>query len=95
MKGVQNQVERFRSIAKRLVDEHSAEVFVWSALCSEKGTSDVYYSHLDDLNKELKEQAEQFIRNFKSVDDNVKSEIWSTCRKYIEQFARRNQPNYY
>lgn len=95
MKGTQNQLERFRSIAKRLVDEHSAEVFVRGACSSERGTDDVYYNHLDVLGKELNEQAEQFIGTYKAVGEDVKAEIWNTCRKYIEQFAKRNHPSYY
>jgi len=95
MKGTQNQLERFRNIAKRLVDEHSAEVFVRSALSSEHGTDDVYYSHLDVLGKELNEQAEQFIGTFRAVNDEVKTQIWDTCRKYMDQFVRRNQPSFY
>lgn len=95
MKGTQNQLERFRSIAKRLVDEHSAEVFVRSALSSENSADDVYYNHLDVLGKELNEQAEQFIGTYKAVNEDVKSEIWNTCRKYIDLFMRRNQPSFY
>lgn len=95
MKGTQNQLERFRSIAKRLVDEHSAEVFVRSAVSTEQGTDEVYYSHLDVLGKELNEQAQKFIGMYKAVNEDVKTEIWDTCRKYIDQFVRRNQPSYY
>lgn len=98
MKGSQNQLERFRTIAKKLVDDHSAEVFTRSAISSEGKPAladDVYYSHLDVLGRELNEQAEQFIGNFKAVSDEVKTEIWNTCRKYLDQFARRNQPSYY
>jgi hypothetical protein len=98
MKGTQNQLERFRSIAKRLVDEHSAEVFIRSAMGAEREnslTDDVYYSHLDILGKELNEQAQHFIGCYKTVGEDVKSEIWNTCRKYIDQFIRRNQPSYY
>ncbi|HRO42291.1 MAG TPA: hypothetical protein PL009_05620 [Flavipsychrobacter sp.] len=95
MRGTQNQLERFRSIAKKLVDEHSAEVFVRSAFSSENGTDDVYFRHLDVLDKELNEQAEQFIGTYKAVNDEVKTEIWDTCRKYIDQFVKRNQPTFY
>jgi hypothetical protein len=98
MKGTQNQLERFRSIAKRLVDEHSAEVFIRSAMGAEREnslTDDVYYSHLDILGKELNEQAQHFIGTYKAVGEDVKSEIWNTCKRYIDQFVRRNQPSYY
>lgn len=95
MKGTQNQLERFQSIAKKLVDEHSAEVFTGSHLCSETGTDNVYYSHLDVLGRELNEQAERFISMYKEVNEDVKSAIWDTCRKYIDQFVRRNQPSFY
>ncbi len=98
MKGTQNQIERFRAIAKRLVDEHSAEVFVRSAITSEGKhnlTDEVFYNHLDVLGRELNEQAEQFIGTFKGVSEEVKIEIWNTCRKYLDQFMERNQPSYY
>jgi len=95
MKGMQNQLERFRSIAKKLVDEHSAEVFVRSAICRERGTDDIFFRHLDVLGRELNEQAEHFIGLYKTVDEEVKTEIWDTCRKYIDQFSKRNQPSVY
>jgi hypothetical protein len=98
MRSTQNQLDRFRTIAKRLVDEHSAEVFTRTAISSEGRQNvldDVYYSHLDVLGKELNEQAEQFITSFKTVNEDVKSEIWTTCRRYIDQFIKRNQPSYY
>lgn len=98
MKGTQNQLERFRTIAKKLVDEHSAEIFTRNAISSEgkySVTDDAYYSHLDVLGKELNEQAEQFIGAFRAVSEDVRNEIWETCRKYIDQFVRRNQPSFY
>jgi len=98
MRGLQNKLERFRNIAKKLVDEHSAEVFTRRATFREGGfpmTDDVYHNHLDVLDKELNEQAEQFISNFKEVNEHVKKEIWNTCKRYIDQFAQRNQPKYY
>ena len=98
MRSSQNQLDRFRTIAKKLVDEHSAEVFTRTAISSEgrqTGLDDVYYRHLDVLGKQLNEQAEQFITSFKAVNDEVKSEIWNTCRRYMDQFIKRNQPSYY
>ena len=98
MRSTQNQVDRFRAIAKRLVDEHSAEVFTRTAISSDGRQNvldDVYYNHLDVLGKELNEQAEQFITSYKPVNEDVKSEIWNTCRRYIDQFAKRNQQSYY
>jgi hypothetical protein len=98
MRGEQNQVERFRTIAKRLVDDHSAECFTKSAISSGNGQTvvdDVYYNHLDELGRELNEQAEQFLTSFKGVKEDVKSEIWNTCKKYIDLFIRRNQTSSY
>lgn len=95
MRGNQNMLERFRSIAKRLVDEHSAEVFVRKAVRAESGADEVYYHQLDDLGRQLNEQAEQFIGGYKTVSDDLKTEIWDTCRKYVEQFVKRNHPGLY
>jgi hypothetical protein len=97
MRGEQNQVERFRTIAKRLVDDHSAECFTKSTISSGNGhvIDDVYYNHLDVLGRELNDQAEQFLSSFKEVKEDVKSEIWNTCKKYIDLFMRRNQTSSY
>ena len=98
MRSTQNQLDRFRTIAKKLVDEHSAEVFTRTAMCSdgrENVLDDVYYSHLDKLGQQLNEQAEQFITSVRTVNEEVKTEIWNTCKRYIDQFIRRNQPSYY
>lgn len=97
MRGAQNQVERFRNIAKKLVDDHSAELFVREGMRPgrESVIDDAYYNHLDVLGRELNEQAQQFIGNFRTVNDEVKTQIWDTCKRYIEQFAKRNQPSIY
>jgi len=98
MKGAQNQLERFRNIAKKLVDDHSAELFVRSAISAggrESVIDDAYYNHLDVLNRELKEQAQQFIGTYRTVNDEVKGEIWDVCKRYMEQFVKRNQPSVY
>ena len=97
MRGTQNQLERFRTIAKKLVDDHSAEIYVRNAVNeSENSPADnAYYNHLDSLGKELNERAEQFIGDYKTVNDDVKSQIWDTCKKYIDQFIQRNQPSFY
>ncbi len=98
MRSTQNKLDRFRTIAKRLVDEHSAEVFTRTTISSEGRQNvldDVYFNHLDVLGKELNEQAEQFITSVKTVNEEVKSEIWNTCKRYIDQFIKRNQPSYY
>ena len=78
MRSTQNQLDRFRTIAKRLVDEHSAEVFTRTAISSEGRQNvldDVYYSHLDVLGKELNEQAEQFISVLADERRLVETEI--------------------
>lgn len=95
MKNYQNQLDRFCNIAKRLVDDHSAEFYTRSQLGSYQITNDVYYSHLDGLSKQLNERAEQFITSAKAGSDDLKSEIWDTCRKYIDQFVQRNEPRGY
>lgn len=97
MKSYQNQLERFRNIAKRLVDEHSAELFtnykVISSTNSVHEVDDVYHTHLSDLGKQLDEQAQQFITSAKANTDTIRSEVWELCKKYLEQFVKRNQPS--
>jgi hypothetical protein len=97
MKGAQNQVERFQNIAKKLVDDHSAELFVREGIRPgrESIIDDAFYSHLDVLGRELKEQAEQFLGSFRTVNEEVKTQIWDVCKRYVDQFAKRNQPSVY
>lgn len=95
MKNYQNQLDRFCDIAKKLVDEHSAELFTGSHLASDgrhNVVNDAYYSHLDVLGKQLDEQAQQFIVAYPSRNELLKSDIWNTCKKYMEQFVKRNEP---
>jgi hypothetical protein len=95
MKNYQNQLDRFRDIAKKLVDDHSAEVFTRSNVVADgrrQVVNDVYYNHLDVLGKQLDEQAQQFIGTTRASSDDLKTEIWSVCRKYLDQFVKRNQP---
>ena len=97
MRSERNQLERFQTIAKRLVDDHSAEFFTRSAICSNGDhlvVNEAYHAHLDSLDKELNEEASSFLSSIKTVNDNVKKEIWNVCRRYVEQFVRRNQPSY-
>jgi hypothetical protein len=98
MKSTQNQLDRFRTIAKKLVDDHSAEVFTRAAITADgkpHGVDDVYFNHLDKLGRELNSHAEEFITSFRTVNEDVKSEIWTTCKRYMDQFIKRNQPSYY
>ncbi len=97
MKAYQNQVERFRMIAKKLVDQHSAEFFHRCHLMPgfpDKAAIDQFYSHLDCLGKQLEEQAQQFIGTYTLPQkaEELKAEIWNTCRQYLDQFVQRNQP---
>ena len=94
MKSYQNQLDRFRDIAKRLVDDHSAELFTGSRMVADKNQviNDAYFNHLDSLGKQLDEHAQKFIVNHRAGNDDLKSEIWNTCRKYLDQFVKRNQP---
>ncbi len=97
MKNYQNKLDRFRDIAKRLVDEHSAEYFsncrVYDDLGVEQG-ADAYKAHLDNLGKQLDEQAEHFITSAKAGAEAIKQEVIGLCRKYRDQFIQRNQPSY-
>lgn len=47
MKNYQNQLERFRNIAKRLVDDH----------CAALHNDEAYKAHLDALMNQLEEHA--------------------------------------
>lgn len=94
MKNYQNQLDRFSDIAKQLVDNHSADMFnVSRAATNGPGGNPyaAYSDHLDLLGKELDEHAQQFAQ--KLSDEKLKTDIWSICRKYLDQFARRNQPS--
>lgn len=95
MKSYQNQLDRFRDIAKKLVDDHSAELFSGSRTAATERhqvINDSYYSHLDSLGKQLDEHAHKFIGSARQGGEDLKSEIWNTCRKYLDQFVKRNQP---
>lgn len=94
MKNYQNQLDRFSDIAKKLVDNHSADMFNLNRATS--GAPDgnpyvAYTSHLDSLGKELDEHAQQFAQ--KVSDDKLKTDIWGMCKKYLDQFVKRNQPS--
>lgn len=96
MKNYRNQLDRFRDIAKKLVDEHSAELFTGNEFATDGVRNlfnDAYYMHLDVLGRQLDEQAQLFITTNHTRDEGLKSDVWSTCKKYIEQFAKRNQPS--
>ncbi|OSZ78482.1 hypothetical protein CAP35_09585 [Chitinophagaceae bacterium IBVUCB1] len=84
MKNYNNQLERFRMIAKRLVDDHSAALH----------NDEAYTAHLDALMKQLEEQAQQFIASAKTNTDYIKTDIKSLCNKYTDLFIRRNQAAY-
>jgi hypothetical protein len=100
MKNYQNQLERFRVIAKKLVDEHSAELFSTYRLSTDIGVDniadDAYHSHLDTLGRQLTEKAQEFISsaraNARANSDIIKTEVHGLCSKYLDLFAKRNQP---
>jgi histone H3/H4 len=98
MKAYQNKVERFRNIAKKLVDDHSAELFSSYRLSTDIGSSeiayDAYNSHLESLGQQLTERAYEFIATAKSNTEIIKSEVLGVCNKYLELFVKRNQPVY-
>jgi hypothetical protein len=93
MKNYQNQLDRFRDIAKRLVDDHSADLF--RGHVAHEGmtqVNDAYHNHLDTLGKQLDEQAQRFISTNTGLNENLKSDVWGVCKKYLEQFTKRNSP---
>ncbi len=96
MKNYQNQLERFRVIAKKLVDEHSAELFSSYRLSTNMGVDGIadeaYRSHLDTLSQQLTEHAQQFITSARANTEIIKTEVFGLCNKYIDLFAKRNEP---
>jgi hypothetical protein len=47
---------------------------------------------LEDLGQQLKEKAQEFIATAKSNRNTIKSEVSGVCNKYLDLFAKRNQP---
>ncbi len=95
MKNYQNRLDRFRDIAKKLVDEHSAQLFTGARLSTDGRNNtgqDAYHTHLDVLGKQLDEQARQFIGTVHSSTEGLSSDVWNTCKKYLDQFVKRNEP---
>ncbi|MEZ5016321.1 MAG: hypothetical protein R2800_04660 [Flavipsychrobacter sp.] len=89
----QNRLERFKNIAKRLVDKHSAELYqVYSYNVESKVVDDMYQDHFANLGKELDSEAHDFIKVYNVQQESLASEIWNTCSRYLQQFAQRNQP---
>lgn len=84
MKNYQNQLDRFRSIAKKLVDEHSAALYA----------DEAYSAHLDSLSKQLEEQAAAFVNTTKATADYLSTEIMGLCQQYKQQFIQRNEAAY-
>ena len=93
MKLHQNRVDRFSVIAKKLVDEHSAELFKDSTRLMDN--YDIYRNHLDKLGQQLEDYASDFLNSCKVRNDQLKNDIWNTCSKYLDLFAKRNQPGQY
>lgn len=93
MKLHQNRVDRFSVIAKKLVDDHSAELFRDSVRLSDN--YDVFNNHLETLGQQLEDYAKDFLENYKSQSDQLKNDIWNTCSKYLDLFAKKNQPGQY
>lgn len=93
MKLHQNRVDRFSVIAKKLVDDHSAELFRDSVRLSDN--YDVFNNHLETLGQQLEDYAKDFLENYKSQSDQLKNDIWNTCSKYLDLFAKKNEPGQY
>lgn len=89
----QNRLERFRNIAKKLVDKHSAELYhICTYNVEPKLADDMYQDHFTNLGKELDSEAQDFIKAYNVQQESLASEIWHTCNKYLQLFAQRNQP---
>ena len=87
-----NRIERFRTIAKRLVDRHSAELFTVYSIQADSDVYDAYNDHLDSLGRELDREAKDFITSYKTQSELMRNEIWRTCTRYLDLFVKRNQP---
>lgn len=93
MKMHQNRVDRFSVIAKQLVDNHSAELFRDSVRLSDN--YDVYSNHLESLGQQLEDYAKEFLNSCKVQNEQLKNDIWNTCTKYLDLFAKKNMPGQY
>lgn len=89
MKLHQNRLDRFSVIAKRLVDDHSAQLYKDQMTATRE---DVFNNHLHTLGKQLEHYATEFIRNCKVQNEQFKQDVWGTCNKYIDLFTKLNEP---
>ncbi len=94
MKNYQNQLDRFGNIAKKLVDDHSADFFNRCRMVQEEHLvkNEAFYNHLDALGRQLEEQAQRFIVSAKKGSEDLKSDVWNLCKKYLDLFIKTNQP---
>lgn len=89
MKRHQNRLDRFSVIAKRLVDEHSAQYFKECTRQTDPYT--VYNSHLETLGQQLERLAGEFLQTNNAGTD-LRKDIWSSCSKYLDLFIQWNRP---
>lgn len=93
MKNYQNRLDRFGAIAKRLVDDQSAELFNATRRSEETSEPDeTFRQQLNVLGKKLDEHATDFIKAYKEQNEAMRAEIWSLCSKYLDLFVKRNEP---
>lgn len=90
MKYYKNRVDRFSVIAKRLVDDHSAELFIDSR--QQQNADNAYNDHLNTLGKQLEQYAKDFLESCKTQNEQLKADIWRICNKYLDLFIKRNDP---
>lgn len=89
MKLHKNRLDRFSVIAKKLVDDHAAELH---RDIMTTGSDEVYNNHLDRLGKQLEDYARDFLKNSRIQTEQFRNDIWGTCSKYLDLFARLHQP---
>lgn len=89
MKLHQNRLDRFSVIAKKLVDDHSAELHN-DLMNAEKDT--VFKDHLQTLGQQLEDYASEFLINCKVQNEQFRKDVWGTCSKYLDLFTRIHQP---
>lgn len=84
----QNRLDRFSVMAKKLVDDRSAELHLD---LRKPGSDDVYDTHRQTLGEQLEANAREFLESCKINNDQFINDVWGTCKRYLELFDRINQ----
>lgn len=90
MKLHQNRLDRFSVMAKKLVDNRSAELH---QDLRKQEVEDAYDTHRQTLGKQLEDYAREFLENCKIQNEQFINDVWGTCKRYLDLFDRINQPD--